>query len=56
MVEHRQSDEMRDSALSAWGITVLRYPNESIRTCFSDVVEDILLKLGLTIEDLDKNN
>ena len=45
--EHQEKDEQRDAALSAWGITVLRYSNESIRKCFNMVTDDILKHLGL---------
>ena len=51
-VEHKQADEERDKVLATWGITVLRYPNESIRTSFSSVSADILEKLGLDFSDL----
>ncbi|MBE6699703.1 MAG: endonuclease domain-containing protein [Ruminococcaceae bacterium] len=45
--EHQESDKQRDEALASWGITVLRYSNESIRKDFNMVTEDILRKLGL---------
>ena len=51
-LENQQADEQRDKALAAWGITVLRYSNESIRNNFADVSEDILNKLGLAFSDL----
>ena len=46
------SDEKRDACLGSWGITVLRYSNDSIRNYFEDVTEDILKKIGLTFSDL----
>ena len=45
--EHKEADAQRDAVMSSWGITVLRYPNESIQNNFSDVAEDILKHLGL---------
>ena len=51
-LENQQADERRDKALVAWGITVLRYPNESIRKNFTEVSADILDKLGLEFSDL----
>ena len=51
-LENQQADERRDKVLEAWGITVLRYPNESIRKNFTEVSADILDKLGLEFSDL----
>ena len=45
--KHQEADYRRDSVLSAWGITVLRYTNESIRQSFEAVVADILRHLEL---------
>ena len=45
--EHQEKDEQRDAALSAWGITVLHYSNESIRKYFNMVTDDILKHLDL---------
>ena len=50
--EHRKADEERDAFLSSWGISVLRYSNDSIRNNFSAVVEDVLEKTGLDFSDL----
>jgi very-short-patch-repair endonuclease len=50
--EHKESDEQRDKVLSAWGITVLRYSNDSIRNHFNAVAADILNQLGLDFSDL----
>ena len=50
--EHKESDEQRDKVLSALGITVLRYSNDSIRNHFNDVAADILNQLGLDFSDL----
>ena len=50
--ENQRADEQRDKALAAWGITVLRYSNESITKCFTEVSADILEKLGLDFSDL----
>ena len=49
---HKEADEKRDADLAYWGISVLRYSNESIRNCFGKVVEDILINLGLNFSDL----
>lgn len=50
--EHKAADDQRDADLAAWGITVLRYPNDNIRNNFSAVEQDILKNLGLTFFDL----
>ena len=50
--EGKESDEIRDKALAEWGITTLRYSNESINKNFTKIAEDILQKLGLTFGDL----
>lgn len=52
MPEHLKADEQRDKDLSAWGISVLRYSNVAINSCFEWVVDDILQKLGLTYQDI----
>ena len=46
------ADFERDASLAAWGITVLRYSNDSVRNSFSAVASDILQRLGLTFNDL----
>ena len=50
--DHEEADKQRDSALAAWGITVLRYSNKSIRYSFDVVTEDILKHLGLDFSHL----
>ena len=50
--EGRESDEIRDKSLAKWGITTLRYSNESINRNFTKIAEDILQKLGLDFGDL----
>lgn len=50
--EHSEADEQRDASLATWGISVLRYSNDSIRNRFSAVVEDILEKLELDFSSL----
>ena len=50
--EHKAADDKRDSVLKAWGITVLRYSNDSIRYNFNSVAEDILINLHLDFSDL----
>lgn len=46
-MEQREDDERRDAVLNAWGISVLRYSNESVRNSFDLVARDILDHLGL---------
>ena len=50
--EHKEADEQRSTALAAWGISVLRYSNDSIRNNFNAVTEDILKYLKLDFHDL----
>ena len=50
--EHQASDKERDSCLASWGISVLRYSNDSLRTNFDGVAQDILQALGLDFSDL----
>ena len=50
--EHKEADRQREAALASWGITVLRYSNDSIRNSFNTVAADILKKLGLEFSDL----
>ena len=54
MTDTVEADKIRDDALAEWGITVLRYSNESIRKSFHLVAEDILNHLNLTFADLEK--
>ena len=51
--EHKKADEQRDTVMSSWGITVLRYSNDSIRNNFNVVAEDILRKLELDFSCLE---
>jgi len=50
--DHKEADRIRDDALAAWGITVLRYSNRSINENFGAVTGDIMKNLGITISDL----
>ena len=52
LAEHLEADKQRDAALEAWGISVLRYSNDSIRNKFDAVAEDILQHLELDFCDL----
>ena len=52
--EHKEYDARRDEILSAWGITVLRYSNQSVNTNFIAVAKDILTHLDLNFSDLKK--
>ncbi len=47
-----EKDKQRDKVLATWGITVLRYSNESIRKDFNMVCNDILNHLDLKYADL----
>ena len=53
--EHRDADKKRDSELSKWGITVLRYSNKDVNENFRSVASDILAKLEITFDDLQKD-
>ena len=53
--EHMESDEIRDKALSQWGLKVLRYTNISINSNFTVVCADILKNLGLSASDIPKD-
>ena len=50
--EHKKADEQREAVLATWGISVLRYSNDSIRNSFNAVAEDILKHLGLDYSGL----
>ena len=50
--QHKEADVLRDDTLAAWDISVLRYPNESIRNSFIVVTSDILNHLDLSFSDL----
>ena len=50
--EHKAADEQRDAVISSWGISVLRYSNDSVRNNFIAVAENILEHLGLDFCDL----
>ena len=54
--EHKEADEQRDAVLAIWGISVLRYSNDSIRNNFNAVAEDILRKLELDFSCLKHRN
>ena len=49
---HKKADKNRDSTLANWGITVLRYSNDSIRNNFYAVTSDILKNVGVSFTDL----
>ena len=50
--EHKESDRQRDSDLAAWGITVLRYSNDSVNNNFYAVTKDILKNLDIDYKNL----
>ena len=51
-IEHIASDTIRDGELAEMGIVVLRCSNKDINKNFTEVAEDILMKLGLSFSDL----
>ena len=50
--ENEEKDKERDAELNKLGIRVLRYSNRSVNTVLNTVCDDILAKLGLTVNDL----
>ncbi|MBP5208662.1 MAG: DUF559 domain-containing protein [Clostridia bacterium] len=52
MPENEEKDRERDAELNKLDIRVLRYPNKAVNTAFITVCEDILMKFGLTVNDL----
>lgn len=50
--ENEKADLIRDTRLSAWGITVLRYTNRQVNDNFNAVAEDILEKTNVDVDDL----
>ena len=52
MREHQEKDHERDAFLKTEGLSVLRFPNESIRKNFATVCQVILNHMEITFEDL----
>ena len=50
--ENEEKDKERDAELNKLDIQVLRYTNKAVNTIFNRVCDDILMKLGLTVNDL----
>ena len=50
--ENEEKDKERDAELNKLYIRVLRYTNKAVNTVFNRVCDDILIKLGLTVNDL----
>ena len=50
--EHKEKDQERDKCLEKEGLTVLRFPNESVRKNFALVCQIILNNIELNFEDL----
>ena len=48
----KAKDDLRDEFLQKWGISVIRYSNKDVNTNFNSVVEDIMYKLGISVDDL----
>ncbi|MBQ2735969.1 MAG: DUF559 domain-containing protein [Clostridia bacterium] len=48
----KEDDIKRDTTLKKWGIVVLRYSNKDINKNFKAVINDILIKLDISYEDL----
>ena len=52
MPYQENKDELRETDLKKWGITIVRYNNRDIWKNFSGVTDDILTRLGLEYSDL----
>ena len=52
MPNQENKDELRETDLKKWGITIVRYNNRDIWKNFSGVTDDILARLGLGYSDL----
>lgn len=50
--EHKEKDRSRDKYLQEQGLTVLRFPNRSIRENFADVCQIILNHIKVNFENL----
>jgi very-short-patch-repair endonuclease len=50
--ENEEKDKQRDAELNDLDIKVLRYTNKAVNTVFNKVCDDILMKLGLTVNEL----
>ena len=50
--EHKEKDQARDKFLEGQGLSVLRFPNGSIRKNFADVCQVILNHIEVQFEDL----
>ena len=50
--ENEEKDNERDAELNKLNIQVLRYTNKAVNLIFNKICDDILLKLGLTVDDL----
>ena len=50
--DEQLKDRLRTDALQQWGITVLRYSNKDINKNFYSVVNDIIDKLELDVDDI----
>ncbi len=50
--KNKEVDMRRTAELATWGITVLRYSNDSIRNNFNSVCSDILKHLELSFSNL----
>ena len=51
-IKEQRKDQIRDEQLALWGITVLRYSNKDINTNFNAVIDDLMVNLGITSDDL----
>ena len=50
--EHKEKDQTRDEFFKEQGLSVLRFPNESIRRNFADVCQIILNRIEVKFEEL----
>ena len=50
--EGRKQDEIRDTVLNSYGITVLRFKNSDINSNFLSVTDEILKVIGIEYDEL----
>ncbi len=50
--ENEEKDKQRDAELNDLDIKVLRYTNKAVNMIFNKICDDILMKLGMTVNEL----
>ena len=50
--EGRKQDEIRDTVLNSYGITVLRFKNSDINSNFLSITDEILRVIGIEYDEL----